>query len=116
MRKKRKTVAEVRSEEFEAKERAWVNFLPKLRAVSTYEDAMRLHAEPVAQTSPSRSYYSNFGFFLHHFAPPNGANLVELTEYLRILGCFAEQGVTKPEVRAGLEEAIRAAMQQRSTF
>jgi hypothetical protein len=103
-------VTERRQEKYEAERQAWDFFLPKLRAVSSMKDALMLHAEPVGHESPGRKYYSNFGFFMHYFAAPDGANLTELKEYLRLIDVFDAEGAMKPEARDQVRKAFELAM------
>jgi hypothetical protein len=110
MRRKRKTVAERRQERDEAERQAWDYFLPELRAVTSMKEALMLHAAPVGHDSPGRKYYSNFGFFMHYFAAPDGANLTELTEYLRLVDVFDAEGALKAGARDQIRKAFELAM------
>lgn len=110
MRRKRKTVAERRQETDEAERRAWDSFIPRLRAVSSLKEALLLHAEPVGHDSPGRKFYSNFGFFMHYFAAPDGATLVELNEYLRLLDVFEAEGALAADKKKQLTSAFELAM------
>lgn len=110
MRRKRKTVAERRQGADEAERRAWDYFIPRLRAVSSLKEALLLHAEPVGHDSPGRKFHSNFGFFMHHFAAPDGATLAELNEYLRLLDVFEAEGALAADKKKELKSAFELAM------
>jgi hypothetical protein len=110
MRRKRKTAAERRQEAYEAERRAWDLFLPRLRAVSSLKEALMLNVEPVSHGSPGRKFYSNFGFFMQYFAAPDGANLTELNEYLRLIKVFDAEGALKSGKRDEIEKAFELAM------
>lgn len=113
MAKKRKTATQHRQEAYEADRRAWEIFQPKLAAVQSFNDALLLHAQAVPPDTPGRKYYSNFGFFLQTFAPPDGANLTELVEYLRLIAIFDSEGALKPEVRPQIEARLQEAITRR---
>jgi hypothetical protein len=108
MARHRKTQAERRAEWDNARRQAWEQFYPKLEAVQSYEDAQRLVDEAPRPDTPGRPYYSNLGFFVMSFRPPDGANAVELREYARILGLLNEQG----RIKAGLGEGLIAEMER----
>lgn len=113
MARRRKTASERRQESSEADQRAWAVFSPKLTAVRSFKDAFLLMADTVRPDSPGRRYYSNLGFFLQSFAPPAGANAMELNEYLRLIRLFDSEGALKKGVRAEIEEKLIAAIGQR---
>ncbi|HEY0928891.1 MAG TPA: hypothetical protein VGE27_03135 [Gemmatimonas sp.] len=96
-------------EQQEAYERAWRDFLPKLQAVKSLDDALQLHGQAPPVGSPSRPFYSNFGFFLHYSSPPHGASSTELLQYLRILRCLRDEGSLKEEAFGELERLFKAA-------
>ena len=109
----RKSAEEKRQEHERARERTWRSFYAKLENAETYEDALDIHNHPVGTNAPGRSYYSNFGFFMHHFAPPDGGSRVELVHYLRLLRNFDQQGVLKEGAFARLEPIFEAAIAER---
>jgi hypothetical protein len=113
MPKKRKTAAQRRQEIVDADRRAWEDFLPKLQAVETPLDAIRLAASTVGPNTAGRRYYSNLGFFVQSYWPPDGANSTELVEYLRLIRAFEAQGALKPGVRNELEAKLEAALARR---
>lgn len=93
--KRRKTAAEKRAEQEKQKSRAWASYKRKLERAQSFRDALAIQASPVSSSSPGRSFYSNFGFFMHYFSPPSGASVYELEQYLRLLECFEKEGVLK---------------------
>ena len=110
MTRKRKSAAERRQEAYEREQQAWESFRPKLEAVNTVADAFTLLGDSVAPGSPGRGFYSNLGFFLQTFRPPAGANVHELSEYLRLIGLFDDDGVIKEGHREDLEAQLSEAI------
>jgi hypothetical protein len=102
----------MRAEQEERRDRVWTAFFPKLQEVRTYADTLSLLAAAPAEGSPGRKFYSNLGFFMHTFAPPMGACSAELKEYLRLIGCFDDEGALKPGVRQPVEAAMDQAIKQ----
>lgn len=111
---KRKSVAEKRAEQEAAGRNVWREFFPALQQVQSYEEAVILLNQAPREGSPGRGYYSNFGFFMHYFAPPIGASQSELREYLRLIRCFDDQGILKPGGKQSVEIALTEAIKQRS--
>ena len=109
MKKHRKTEAERREERAASETRCWEEFRPKLEAAQTYADTINLHSEAPPPDAPGRRYYSNLGFFLQGFTPPQGANLTERANYLRLIKNFDAAGMLKPGARQQVEEAFRKA-------
>src|ERR1035437_8292690 len=110
MRRKRKTAAERRQEAYESERRAWDLFLPRLRAVSSLKEALMLNVEPVSHGRPGSKFYSSYGFFMQYCAAPDGANLPELNEYLRLIKVFDAEGALKSGKRDEIEKAFELAM------
>ena len=111
--RRRKTASERREELDRLRSRAWEDFVRKLERAESYEDALQIHTTPVSTGSPGRSYYSNFGFFMHHFSPPDGATQYELQQYLRLLRCFEKQGALKEGAIEWLEPLFEHAIAAR---
>jgi len=111
--RRRKTAAERRAEEDRVKERIWESFSRQIERAESYEDALRIHATPVGVDSPGRKFYSNFGFFMHYFSPPDGASKYELQQYLRLLRCFDKQGALKEGALVSLEPIFESAIASR---
>jgi len=65
---------------------------------------------------PGRKYYSNLGFFLSSFIPPDGANTEELTLYLALISRLDQAGNLKPGVAAKVLIDLKAAIQKRNGF
>ncbi len=101
--------------EYKAKadSQAWGAFFLRLKAVKSFDDAWQLVNSTPPPGSGGREYYSNLGFFLQNNIPPNGASRVELEEYLRLIGCFDEQGILKTGARQSIEAALTQALKQR---
>jgi hypothetical protein len=110
MARPRKTATQRRQEAYEADRQAWERFRPKLAAVQSFAEALTLLGEAVTPDAPGRRYYSNLGFFLHTFAPPAGANALELAEYLRLIAVFDAEGALKDGARATVEANLRSAI------
>lgn len=110
MKRPRKTVAERRQERATAEARCWDEFRPKLEAAKTYADAIKLHSQAPPPDAPGRRFYSNLGFFLQGFTPPDGANLTERANYLRLIKNFDDEGLLKPGARQDVEEAFKRAL------
>lgn len=112
MTRKRKTTAQRRQENREAERRAWETFRAKLAAVQSFNDVLKLYNEAVAPDTPGRKYYSNLGFFLQTFAPPNGANVMELWEYLRLITLFDAEGVLQEGACTVIEQSLQSAIRR----
>jgi hypothetical protein len=69
--------------------------------------------DAVQPDSPGRRFFSNLGFFLQTYAPPAGASVSELTEYLRLIQLFDEEGTIKKGVRPEIEKGLIEAIQRR---
>jgi hypothetical protein len=104
---------ERRAEQNRLRHDVWSEFSDQLRRAETLEDALRLYASAVKPDTPGRSYYSNFGFFLQTFAPPAGASVYELQQYLRLLRCFDNQGIVKGGAMANLVPVLERAITDR---
>lgn len=113
MARRRKSASERRQESYEADQRAWAAFYPRLAAAQSFKDALLLMADTVPPDTPGRRYYSNLAFFLQSYAPPAGANATELNEYLRLIRIFDSEGALKNGVRHEIEERLIAAIGQR---
>jgi hypothetical protein len=98
------------------RERVWSKYISDLERASTYGEAKKIHETPISHSSPGRSFYSNFGFFMHHFMPPDGGSKRELEEFLRLLKCFDEEGVLKAGELQRLEPFFQAAIDRKSEF
>jgi hypothetical protein len=85
MSRKRKTAAQRNLERESASASAWFDFEPKLRALETFEQAQLLVAKAPPVDTPGRPYYSNLGFFLGAFNPPDGASRKELLLYVEFV-------------------------------
>jgi len=110
MAKRRKTRAEREQEYDEADQRAWTLFEPKLAALSSYFEALKLVNDAPSPDSPGRRYYSNLGFFMQTFAPPDGSSNREKALYIQLLKKIDQEGALKPGSFEGLEQSLRRAM------
>ena len=115
-RRRRKTNAERDAERSEAQQRAWEFFEPKLKALQSFEDALRLVYEAPAPDSPGRSYYSNLGFFLQAFTPPAGASLTEYGYYLQFVRGLDAAGKLKEGALAKIEADFARAMKEKDPW
>lgn len=113
MGKRRKTLGERRRESEEADQQAWATFYPRLQAIGSLREALLLAAATVAPGRPGRRYFSNLAFFLQSYAPPAGANALELNEYLRLLRAFNAEGALHPGAVEEVEGALLAAITRR---
>lgn len=112
MARGRKTKAQRGQERSEAERRQWETFRPRLDALQTYVDAMKLMAE-APPAAPGRSYYSNLGFFLQSFTVPMGSSYGEKALYLQFIQRLDDAGALRPGARIQIEEALRRAMNMR---
>lgn len=110
--KRRKTAAEVREARAQLERRAYDVFMLELKALTSFREAWSWVARS-PDGSPARKYYANLGFFLHTYSAPDGASSAELSEYIRLIGCFDAEGAVKPGLRKGIEEALRTAQSSR---
>jgi hypothetical protein len=113
MAKRRKTKAEQRMEWDEAERRVWDAFLPRLQAAQGIADAIILWSQAVPESRPGRKYYSNLGFFLHTFSPPDGASGYELSLYAQII---ERDQKLSPEKKQLLLNMMRSASQSRQSY
>ena len=112
MTKRRKTADERRYEADEAAKRAYEEFRSQAADVRTLADA-RILVSHARNSDPGRRYYSNLGFFLNTFAPPDGASLDELSLYLAMVRHFDASGDVKSGALVEIEAALQAAKSRR---
>jgi hypothetical protein len=110
MPKRRKTADERSQERYEAEQRAWDKFRPKLAALNSYADAVALAKSAPPHSDPGRPHYSNLGFFLQHLDVPHGSNATERNLYLQLLQIIDAEGLLKPGVRERVEQTLRAGL------
>ncbi len=103
----RKTETQRRAEWTAAEALRWNEFYKQLENVDSLEGAYKLHSSAPPENAPGRRYYSNFGFFLHYFAPPHGANSTERAQYLRLIKLFDDAGNLSDGAREEIEQAFR---------
>jgi hypothetical protein len=115
-RRRRKTKSERDAGWHEAQRRAWEFFEPKLKALQSFEEALRLVYEAPAPDSPGRSYYSNLGFFLQAFTPPAGASLTEYGYYLEFARRLDAAGKLKKGALATIEGDFARAMKDKNPW
>ncbi len=111
MSQSRKTRADRERERAEAERRAWEQFRPKLDALQSFADAMKLVQEAPRPDSPGRRFYSNLGFFLNSFAVPMGSNYEERALYLKLIQRFDTAGELKPGAGQKIQQDLRRAME-----
>lgn len=109
MKKRRKTVAERRSERAAAERQVWTAFRPKLEALQTMPEAYQLVAESPRPDAPGRRYYSNLGFFLQSFSVPDGSSNEERALYLQFIERLDAAGMLKPGAREKITAEFRHA-------
>jgi hypothetical protein len=81
-----------------AEHRVWQEFRPKLAALQSIDDALRLVMEaPHHDAAPGRRYYSNLSFFAFHspFTVPAGANATEIALYREFIARLDANGHLK---------------------
>jgi hypothetical protein len=110
MARSRKTKAQRDHERAEADRREWETFRPRLNALQSYTDAVRLVAETPPPDAPGRRYYSNLGFFLQAFTVPFGSSHAEKALYLQFIQRLDAGGELKPGAGQKIVEALRHAM------
>ena len=97
-----------REREYEAREKAvWREFIPKLAALQTFADALRLVSQQPPPDSPGRRYYANLRFFLGSFCVPAGSSDTERVSYIRFIERLEAAGELKPDVAARVLKALR---------
>jgi len=111
MARRRKTKSERHQERIEAEQRAWELFRPRLDALQSRADALKLLTEAPPPDSPGRKYYSNLGFFLQGFTPPGGSSYAEKALYVQLIQRMDKLGELKPGARETIEQALRHAME-----
>jgi hypothetical protein len=116
MARRRKTKAERDSERAEAERLAWEQFRPRLEALQSYEDALRLVNQAPPPDSPGRRYYSNLGFFLQNFTPPMGSSSSEKSLYLKFIQKLGSAGALKPGTQQKVEEDLRRAIERQGIW
>ncbi len=77
MARNRKTKAQRDHEHHEAEQHVWDAFRPKLDALQSFPEALKLVAEASPPNAAGRRYYSNLGFFLQSFIVPAGSSYEE---------------------------------------
>jgi hypothetical protein len=110
MARNRKTKAQHDHERNEAERLEWEIFRPKLDALQSYAEALKLLAEAPRPDAPGRRYYSNLGFFLQAFTVPMGSSYAERALYLQFIQRLDAAGALKPEARQQIEQALRHEM------
>jgi hypothetical protein len=111
MARRRKTADELSQERYEAEQRAWDVFRPKLAALQTFDEAVSLVNQAPPHSSPARRHYSNLGFFLqNNFNVPAGSSNAERALYLEFITRLDAAGALKPDAREQIERTIRASI------
>jgi|GEM_PF-1943216 len=116
MARNRKTKAQLDHERSEAERREWEIFRPKLDALQTYAEALKLVAEAPRPDAPGRRYYSNLGFFLQAFTVPMGSSHAERALYLQFIQRLDAAGSLKPGARQPIEQALLHAMKTQADW
>ncbi len=110
MARTRKSKTQRDQERAEAERRVWEQFRPRLDALQSFADALKLVAEAPPPDAPGRRYYSNLGFFLQSFTVPLGSSHAEKSLYLQFIRRLDAAGALKPGAGQQIEEALRNAM------
>jgi hypothetical protein len=116
MARRRKTPAELRQEWLDQEKRSWDEYEPKLAAVNSLDDAWALHREAPGRDWPGHKYYSNLGFFLMNFNPPNDASRSELLHYLTLVRLLDAVGELKPDALPRIEAELLRAIESRNPW
>jgi hypothetical protein len=113
MRRKRKTKAEKEREWARIERQNWDIFRERLEGLQSFAGAAQLVAQAVQPGGPGRRFYSNLGFFLQAFIPPDGASAVELGLYIQLIERMDAGGELKPGAREQVVADLRAAIARR---
>jgi hypothetical protein len=111
MARSRKTRADRERGRVEADCRAWEPFRPKLDAIQSYAEALKLVAETPPPDSPGRRYYSNLSFFLQAFTVPMGSSYAEKALYLQLIHRLNDADALEIGVGQKVEEELWRAME-----
>src|ERR1700722_4111829 len=95
---------------------AWELFLPKLRSIKSLADAQAVLGSLPREGEAGRLYYSNLGWFMQFFSPPNCVSIEELTEYLRIFRLTEGELQVSPDVIVAVESTLEAAITASQPF
>lgn len=106
----RKAADQRSQERADAERRCWDQFRPKLEALQTFDDAVRLVGQAPPPDAPGRRYYSNLGFFLNGFAVPAGSGYTERALYLQLVQRIDAAGGLKPGALEPIERVIKASL------
>ena len=87
-------------------------FLPKLAALQSFEEARALVAQAPPPNSPGRRYYSNLGFFLQGFTVPMGSSQTERSLYMSFIRRLDAAGALKPGVAPQILEALSKSVRE----
>jgi len=114
MGRRRKTKSKHGQTPSDRAKRAYQEFRPKLEALQSFDDAVKLADGAPQRTSPGRKYYLNLGSFLMGFKPPDGASHDELSLYLSLIQKMDTAAGTKAAKFQTIEENLRRAMGERT--
>jgi hypothetical protein len=95
---------------------AWELFLPRLRSIKSVVDTQAVLGEIPPKGEAGRLYYSNLGWFMQFFSPPNCVSIEELTEYLRIFRHIDGELRLSPDVILAVENALESAINASQPF
>jgi hypothetical protein len=113
MPRRQKTQAD-RNRERAAEEReVWNYFYSCLKTLQTLPEALQLVGEAVPSDNPGRKYYSNLGFFLRTFTPPDGANYSEISCYIQFIPHLVRAETIKAEDGEKIIQTLRDALAEK---
>lgn len=107
-----KSRSEKEREWAEAQKREWEDFLPKLAALKSFEDAKLLVNQAPRPDSAGRKYYSNLGFFLQAFSVPRGSNQTERLHYIQFIQRLDEAGMLKLNAAEDIIKNLRNSLDE----
>jgi hypothetical protein len=124
MKRKRKTAAEKRLEQYDAERRVWKRFRSRLESAQSWAEVILLAGERLPPPdrggkAPGHEYYSNLNFFirglLEGFIVPSGSSYHEKLLYLPLIQRLDTAGeLTKlgliPDAIRKIEGELREAM------
>jgi hypothetical protein len=114
MAKKRKTNADRQRERGKAEQRAWNEFVPKVKAASAYQAAIEIVLHGPRPDEPGRRFYSNLDFYLGNRAVPGGANREEVALYAELIEKLRANGDVPADQAEEQSAALAAAMESRT--
>ena len=113
MTRRRKSKAERRQERYEAEQREWELFRPKLEGLGSLADAVEvLKAMPLPDT-PGRKFYTNLFYFVNHLSPPGASSYREKELYIRFIDTLERIGELNPDARKRVEAELRQAKEEK---